>query len=150
MASSETEPPPSQPSAKARRRCGAFIGAFVLFQFVIPLTYLARDDATDERFTWRSFTAPTPPSCESLASLERLDGEHETVSLDKQIHQDWIDYLGQGRRAVIDALLKRECEAAGVVQVELVNHCGDDGVTRQYVLRCGGERSRETVRTAAR
>ena len=57
MASSETEPPPADPSRKARRRSTAFIAAFVVLQFLIPLTYLTREDAADERFTWRSLRA---------------------------------------------------------------------------------------------
>ncbi len=150
MASSETEPPPAQPSAKARRRSSVFIAAFVLLQFLIPLSYLSRDDAADERFTWRSLNAAAAPSCETSASLERFDGERKAVSLHKLIHQDWVDYVGQGRRAVVDAFLKKQCEVEGVLKVELVNRCDDDRGTHEYSLRCGGERSHETVRTAAR
>jgi hypothetical protein len=150
MASSDTEPPPARPSPKARRLCSAFIGAFVFFQFAIPLTYLAREDTADDRFTWRSFAEPAAPVCESMASLERLDGQRETIPLSKLVHQDWIDYVGEGRHVVIDALLQKQCEAEGVLRVELVNRCDHDGVTREYSLRCGGERLHETVRTAAR
>jgi hypothetical protein len=150
MASSETEPPPAHPSAKARRWSGSFIAGFVLLQFLVPLTYLAREDAGDERFTWRSFTPPSAPSCETSASLERFDGRHEAISLGTLIHQDWVDYVGQGRRAVVHAFLRKQCEAEDVLQVELVNRCDDDRSTHAYNLRCGGERPHETVRTAAR
>ncbi|MBW2215190.1 MAG: hypothetical protein JRF48_12345 [Deltaproteobacteria bacterium] len=123
MASSETEPPPAHPT---------------------------REDTADERFTWRSLSAPTAPSCETSASLERFDGQHEAISPEKLIHQDWVDYVSQGRRAVVDAFLRKQCEADGVLQVELVNRCDDERGTREYNLRCGGERAHETVRTATR
>jgi hypothetical protein len=150
MVSSETEPPPAGPSGKARRRSTAFIAAFVLLQFLIPLTYLAREDAADERFTWRSLSEAAAPRCETSASLERDDGTREAILVEKLIHRDWMTYLAQGRRAVIDALLQKQCEADGVLSVELVNRCADERDVHEFTLRCGGERAHETVRTAAR
>ncbi|MBW2224281.1 MAG: hypothetical protein JRF54_08700 [Deltaproteobacteria bacterium] len=150
MASSETEPPPAHPSPKARRRTGAFIAAFVALQFLIPLTYLGREDSGDERFTWRSLNVPAAPSCKTSVSLERFDGQREAIPLEKLVHQDWVDYVGQGRRAVVDAFLRKQCEVENVLQVELVNRCDDDRGIREYSLRCGGKRAHETVRTAAR
>jgi len=150
MASSQTEPPPAQPSGKSRRRSGAFIAAFVVLQFLIPLTYLTRDDAADERFTWRRLTEPYAPACETDASLERLSGEREALALDKLIHQDWVAYVAQGRRDVVDAFMKKQCEADGVVSVALLNRCDDERGVREYTLRCGGERAHETSRTAGR
>lgn len=150
MASSETEPPPAQPSGKARRRSSAFIAAFVLLQFLVPLTYLAREDAADERFTWRSFSEAATPTCKTSASLERVDGEREAISLETQIHRDWLAYVAQGRRAVVEALLQKQCEVDGVLSVELVNRCDGERGVRAYTLRCGGGRAQQIVRTAAR
>ena len=93
MASSETEPPPPHPSAKARRRSSAFIAAFVLLQFLIPLTYLTREDVSDERFTWRSLTVSEAPSCETSGSLERFDGQREDIPLKKLIQSPIIVFL---------------------------------------------------------
>ena len=150
MASFETEPPPAQPSGKARRRTGAFIAAFVLLQFLIPLTYLTRTDTADERFTWRSLTEPSAPACETQASLERLGGVREAIAPEKLIHQDWVAYVAQGRRAVVEAFLQKQCEGDGVVSVALLNRCDDERGVREYTLRCGGERAHQTVRTAGR
>jgi len=127
-----------------------FIAAFVGLQFLIPLTYLAREDSADERFTWRSLDTPSAPSCDTSASLERTDGQRQSVSLERLIHQDWVDYVGQGRRAVVEAFLRKQCEADDVLQVELTNHCGDERGVHAYSLRCGAERAHETVRTATR
>jgi hypothetical protein len=150
MTSFETEPPPAGPSGKARRRAGAFIAAFVLLQFLIPLSYLGRQDTADERFTWRSFTGTEPPACDTSASLERLSGEREPISLRATIHPDWLEYVAQNRRAVVDAFLERQCEADDVLAVELVNRCEDARGVHAYNLRCGGGRPHETVRTATR
>jgi hypothetical protein len=150
MTSFETEPPPTGPSGKARRRAGAIIAAFVLLQFLIPLSYLGRQDTADERFTWRSFTGTEPPACDTSASLERLSGEREPISLRATIHPDWLEYVAQNRRAVVDAFLERQCEADDVLAVELVNRCEDARGVHAYNLRCGGGRPHETVRTATR
>ena len=150
MSSAETEPPPAPPSATTRRWSSTFIAAFVVLQFLIPLTYLARDDASDERFTWRHFASPAARSCETSASLERLDGQREPIRVQRQIHQDWVDSVAQGRRAVVEAFLQKECESDGVLQVEVVNRCDDDSGTHEYTLRCGSERAHESSRTALR
>lgn len=149
MASSETEPPPAQPNADARRRSALFIGAFVLLQFVLPLSYLAREDSSDQRFTWRGFIEADAPLCETRVSLERPDGQREDIQLDKTVHPDWAEYLRQGRRAVVDAFMQKQCESGEVLQVELVNDCDALG-THEYRLRCGSGRAHQTVRTAAR
>ena len=127
-----------------------FIAVFVLLQFVVPLTYLGRDDASDERFTWRRFASPEAPQCESYASVHRFDGAENSVPLGDLLHPDWVVYVQQGRRAVVDAFLSQQCEAAGVERVEVVSQCGGTDETRRYLLRCGGERALETTRTAAR
>ena len=150
MAALPTEPPPPQPSGKSRRRSGLFIAAFVGLQFVIPLTYLVRDDASDDRFTWRSFTAPSAPVCETRASIERFGGEEQELAIEQMIHEDWLRYVQQGRRSVVDAFLLKQCEAEGIEQAQLVNRCSDDRGTQAYSLRCGAERAHATTRTAAR
>jgi len=150
MSSAETEPPPEPPSASARRWSSRFIAAFVFLQFLIPLTYLTRDDAADERFTWRHFASPAARSCETSASLERLDGQREPIPLQRLIHQDWVDYVAQGRRAVVDAFMQWECESEDVLEVEVTNRCDDDGGTHEYTLRCGSARAHESSRTALR
>lgn len=127
-----------------------FIAAFVALQFAIPLTYLAREDASDDRFTWRSFVAPDAPMCETSASIERFGGEEEALPIERMIHEDWVRYVQQGRRSVVDAFLLKQCEVEGIEQALLVNRCNDERGTQAYSLRCGAERSHATTRTAAR
>jgi hypothetical protein len=150
MAPFETEPPPAHPTGKRRRRSSIFIAAFVAAQFLIPLSYLAREDASDDRFTWRSFARPPIESCESLASLQLYGGERHQVRVEELLHADWVRYVQEGRLVVVDAFLLKQCEADDVERVDLVNRCDDERRTRSFSLRCGGERSHETTRTAAR
>ena len=150
MAPFETEPPPAHPTGKRRRRSSIFIAAFVAAQFLIPLSYLVREDASDDRFTWRSFARAPIADCESLASLQLYGGERHQVPVEELLHADWVRYVQQGRRAVVDAFLLKQCEADDVERVDLVNRCNDERGTRSFSLRCGGERSHETTRTAAR
>ena len=133
-----------------RRWSGALIATFVLLQFLVPLTYLTRDDATDERFTWRHFTTAAEGSCETSATRKWMDGRRETIAIRKLIHQDWVDYVSQGRRAVVDAFLQKQCDPDGVLQVEVVNHCDDARGTVEYQLRCGGVRTHRSTTTALR
>lgn len=127
-----------------------FIAGFVALQFLVPLSYLGRNDASDDRFTWRSFTAPEAPQCESYASVRRFDGAETSVPLGSLIHRDWVRYVQRGRRAVVDAFLAHQCQAEGVERVEVFNRCTEPDATRSFLLRCGGERALETTRTAAR
>ena len=150
MAPFETEPPPAHPTGKRRRRSSTFIAAFVVAQFLIPLSYLAREDVSDDRFTWRSFATAPSESCETRASLQLYGGERQQVPVQELVHEEWLRYVQQGRRTVVDALLSKQCEADGVEKVDLVNHCDDERGTTTFSLRCGSERAQETTRTAAR
>jgi hypothetical protein len=150
MASFATEPPPASPSAKHRRRAGVFIAAFVLFQFAVPLTYLGREDASDERFTWRRFTGSSEPVCETHAWVERADGARQDIALESTIHQQWVDYVQRDRRAVVEAFLRKQCEAADARRVELINRCDDARGTHEYSLHCDEQRSGGVIRTARR
>ena len=150
MASSQTEPPPPLPSGKSRHRTGLFIAAFVGLQFLVPLSYLVREDASDDRFTWRTVSSTEAETCEARASIQRFDGTEEALSLETLLHEQWVDYVGEGRRSVVDAFLLRQCEREDVQQAALVTKCDDERGEREFSLRCGGERAYETTRTAAR
>ena len=148
MASTQTEPPPPLPSGKNRTRSAVFIAVFVGLQFLIPLTYLLRDDASDERFTWRSLTTPEAIDCEVSASVERMDGERRPIELETVLHEDWVEYVRLGRQTVVQAFLDRSCTEDGVARVELVTRCVDDASARVVAQEC--EANRIPRRTAAR
>lgn len=150
MASFATEPPPASPNSKSRRRAGVFIAAFVLFQFLVPLSYLGREDASDERFTWRRWTGSSAPTCQTNAWLERTDGQREDLALGTQLPGPWVDYVQRDRRAVVYAFLRKQCEGDNVQHVELINECEDARGTHEYSLRCDGNRAPPTMRTAKR
>ena len=150
MASSATEPPPARPTTQSRRRSGVLIAVFVLFQFLVPLTYLIREDSSDDRFTWRSLTSHTPDRCHASAWVRLADGSLEALELGELIHPDWVGYVEQGRHAVVDAFLRKQCEWHGAVEVEVVNHCEGTRGAREHRLRCEQASSRDSVRTAVR
>jgi hypothetical protein len=150
MASFATEPPPASPSAKSRRRAGAFIAAFMLFQFAVPLSYLGREDASDDRFTWRRFTGPSASACQTSAWIEQTDGRRRDIALQSLIPQEWVDYVQSDRHSVVYAFLRRQCQSTEIARVELVNDCDDARGTHEYSLRCSGEPSAANIRTATR
>lgn len=150
MASLQTEPPPSHPTDRTRRRAGLFIVGFVALQFVGPLSYLVREDASDERFTWRSLTASAAPSCKTRARSIRHDGTVHDLPLRELLHEDWVRYVQQGRRAVIDAVLARECARGSVERAELINQCSGEHGLERFSLLCQDDHSRSDARAAAR
>ncbi len=147
MASSATEPPPAGPTGKSRKRSAVFIAAFVALQFLVPLTYLLRDDATDERFTWRSLTTTDAPECMAEATIRRTDGALVSITLENELHEDWLDYVRVGRQTVVDAFLERQCSEKDAASVELVTRCGT-GDERVFDLDC--RQTTAQPRTAAR
>ena len=150
MAAYETEPPPAHPGAKSRRRVGTFIAVFLGLQFLVPLTYLARQDPSDERFTWRSLATAETLACETSATAKPFDGEPVPLEVDALLHQDWVRYIQLGRQSVVDAFLVSQCERDSIEEVELVNRCPGEQGTRRFRLRCGGERALESSQRAAR
>lgn len=148
MASTQTEPPPPLPSGKRRARSRVFIAVFVALQFLVPLTYLLRDDATDDRFTWRSLAMPEARECQAHATVERLDGEREPIALGAALHEDWVQYVRLGRHSVVEAFLEQQCSEEGIARVELVTQCADRRDDVVFERRCGSRG--ESPRTAAR
>ncbi len=117
----------------------------------MPLTYLVREDLSDERFTWRDLAGQeADTACETDVTLELANGQRQAVAVETLVHEDWLEYVSRGRRAVVDAFLRKQCDAGGVLEIALANRCHEEGEVREFTLRCGGERSYETVRTAAR
>ena len=99
---------------------------------------------------WRTVSSTEAETCEARASIQRFDGTEEALSLETLLHEQWVDYVGEGRRSVVDAFLLRQCEREDVQQAALFTKCDDERGEREFSLRCGGERAYETTRTAAR
>lgn len=150
MASLPTEPPPPLSSGAKRRRTAWFIAAFVAAQFVIPLTYLGREDGSDDRFTWRSLASEAAPRCQTRAELVPAEGARIGVALQSVVHPGWVPFVQRGRQAVVDALLRAQCAAHGVERVELVTTCEGNSRPERVGLRCGPAERKPETRTAAR
>lgn len=141
--STPSAPRAAEVAAKKKRRTDLFLGAFLAFQLIVPLTYYLRADPYDERFAWRMFSAIRLHSCQtSVNESVAVDGVEQarTVNLRLAVHQAWITTLGRNRRNVIQAFLERRCEEPSVVEVRLSNRCAaTDGTAlnpQDYVRRC--------------
>lgn len=115
------------PKGRTKKRVSLFIGAFLAFQLLVPLTYYMRDDPYDERFAWRMFSAIRVYGCRTWAfDLHEAPGggtEPQALKLSQVVHVAWITTMRRNRRDVIHAFLQRRCEEPGVVGARVVNRC---------------------------
>ena len=141
--SSEPEELEGQPQGHARTLALRVFLVFLVFQVVVPVTYYLRDDAYDERFAWRMFSAVRLHECQTLATEDSGAG-FVSIPLARVIHNAWIRHLGRNRRDVVDAFLLRRCEEENVRAVRVVNQCrgvaGESYEPQVYERACeGGE-----------
>lgn len=109
--------------ARTRRRWIAGGAALaVAVQALIPLRYYLGDDAYDERFSWRMFSAVRMQECRISAS-ETTNGAAQRVRLMETIHVGWITTLRRNREAVMERYLEWRCEHEGVQRARLENEC---------------------------
>jgi hypothetical protein len=105
------------------RRRWATLGALAVLALhaIIPLRYYLGNDAYDERFSWRMFSAVRMQACD-LTAFETTDGTTRRVSLMETIHVAWITTLRRNREAVMERYLEWRCEE-GVESARLENRC---------------------------
>jgi hypothetical protein len=100
------------------RRAMLLAGLYLLLQLAAPLDYyLSDDDPSDERFSWRMFSAVHMMRCD----LELRPGDGAPVDLESRFHGAWIELAQRGRRSVIEAMGRRVCEQGQPVALRL--HC---------------------------
>lgn len=124
-----------------RRWINAFIGCWLLVQIVLPVSYYLGKDPTDERFSWRMFSARRMQPCEwSLSTRATPGASWQVVPLERYAHNAWADRLMRGQRGVVDRFLERLCADSSVSE-------------SRYSLSCrpldGAPEQEETVRVCA-
>lgn len=134
-------------SAPVRRWIAAFAVCVLLAQALIPLRYYFGDDAYDERFSWRMFSAIRMQACD-IAASETTNGRTHPVRLMETIHAGWVTTLRRNREPVMERYLAWRCEQEGVERARLENRCRTpDGTAVPTIVReidCGsGEITRE-------
>lgn len=134
-------------SAPVRRWIAAFAMCVLLAQALIPLRYYFGDDAYDERFSWRMFSAIRMQACD-IAASETTNGRTHPVRLMETIHAGWVTTLRRNREPVMEEYLAWRCEHEGVERARLENRCRTpDGTALPTIVReldCGsGEIRRE-------
>jgi hypothetical protein len=113
-------------SPRARWLANAFIALFLAYQVAMPLRYYIGGRGLDERFSWRMFSSIRMLQCQ-VEVHEQVgdDGEPYTreLNLKKEVQIAWIGLLERGRQLVIEKLLKRRCDEAGVLKVDYELEC---------------------------
>ena len=113
------------------------IGAFIVFQVAMPVSYYLSDDPSDERFAWRMFSVTRMTQCSHNAQAIKPSGK-ETLNLREHLHVAWITNVARNRTRVIETYLDRVCED-GAEQVQVVNQCRSPGGATQtftYSMVC--------------
>jgi hypothetical protein len=106
-------------SPRARMLANAFIALFLAYQVAMPLRYYIGGRGLDERFSWRMFSTVRMLDCKAEVEEQVGDnGEPYTrkVNLKKEIQIAWIGLLERGRPLVVEKLLRRRCDEAGVLK----------------------------------
>ena len=125
--SSEPRPAtPQQVSPQQRTRNNLFIGAVLLLQIGLPLSYYVSGRNYDERFSWRMFSTLRLRDCKVQVS-EQLRGSAgmRPVSVERDVHIAWLRLLERMRSGVVDAYLQRRCHGSDVQRVDFVCRCDD-------------------------
>ena len=105
-----------------------FITAFICLQMVVPATYYAGDNPSDERFSWRMFSMRRAERCQ--ISVQEHVGTPGQVTvrdlhLSSLIHEGWKSAISRRRTDVIQAFFRWRCEEAGVIQIGVIRSCRD-------------------------
>lgn len=148
-ASPASTPPGVHPERRRLPWIAAGAIAIVLVQALVPLRYYLGDDAYDERFSWRMFSAVRMHRCDLRAS-ETVNGHERPVRLMQTIHVAWVTTLERNREAVMQRYLRWRCTQNGVERARLVNRCvSPDGREVDPIVReidcASGEISRGEV-----
>ena len=109
-------------SSRRLRWIALGVAVALVAQGTIPLRYYLGDDAYDERFSWRMFSAVRMQEC-NIAASETVDGARRPVRLMETIQVGWITTLRRNREAVMQRYLEWRCEQEGVERARLVNEC---------------------------
>jgi hypothetical protein len=119
----------SPPPGRARSATKIFIVAYLLCQLTLPLVYYFRDDKSDERFTWRMFSAVHFEQNKCGVSLAVWRPGADLLVLSKEeveaaIPSGWIEFLSRDYAPVGSKFLRRYCEAhPELAEVQLIRLC---------------------------
>jgi hypothetical protein len=122
---------PRRPPRRARLRPGsrrltdAFIAAYLVVQVAVPLGYyLGLRPPSDERFTWRMFSAVRLDRCESAVTETVRTGASTTARpLRETLQLGWLVQLNRGQPRVVDRVLTRACDDEGALSATLIRRC---------------------------
>ncbi len=114
----------SAPEGVWRRRLPLLGTLWAVWMLVVPLRYYFGDDAYDERFAWRMFSAVRVQSCQAELK-ETRDTHDRVIPLMEVLPAPWAALLERNRTAVVDAVLRWRCGREGVTRVRVQHTCRD-------------------------
>jgi len=127
--SSAPRPDPAPRHGSAHRtRQNLFIGAVLLLQIGMPLSYYVSGRSYDERFSWRMFSTLRLRDCHVEVTEQVSTGngtQPRPVSVERDVHIAWLRLLERMRTGVVDAYLRRRCQGPDVQSVSFVCRCDD-------------------------
>lgn len=114
--------PPSSETPVARTRQNLFIGAVLLLQILVPLSYYVSGRSYDERFSWRMFSTLRLRDCK-VEVIEQPGARQ--VHIERDVHIAWLRLLERMRTGVVEAYLRRRCQNSDAQRVDFVCTCKD-------------------------
>lgn len=130
MAKREIPEVGGEPESSKRKLVLAFIALVLGLQVLIPLRYYLGDDAYDERFSWRMFSAVRVHRCQLRPTETAEAGGIRPINLNREIHRAWVTTLQRNRHTVSEKFLASRCAAEGIASVRLENLCVTPNGTR--------------------
>ena len=126
----------SPPPGRARSITSLFIGAYLLWQVALPLSYYVSGGEADERFAWRMFSTQwafqktcTAAIVEQVRSSSNNEPAVREIDLPRTLNALWVKVLSRNRPAAVDKFLRGRCQAdSSVTEVQFVQLCrmGED------------------------
>lgn len=111
------------PPHSLRRWISLGIGAFLLSQTLIPLSYYLRDEPTSERFSWRMFSSIDLSTWDThvIAMVEQGDEVVEQeVQLAAVLQETYVKTVQRAQFDIVEEYLRKLTEQTGVREVRFV------------------------------
>jgi hypothetical protein len=119
----------------SRRATNVFIGAYVVLQVALPLSYyLGLRPRTDERFAWRMFSTVRLDRCEvglSETIRDDVSNSPHPIPLPATLQVGWLTQLTRKQPHVVDRFLAYTCKDDHVIEAKLVWRCVAHDGTRE-------------------
>lgn len=115
-----TESLPNEPVAWQKNLIAIGIGAFLISQIAIPLSYYFGAEPTSERFSWRMFSSIDLSTWDTrIVALVEQDGKiiEQPVQLEASLQETYVKTIKRAQFDVVEPFLRKITELDGVQEV---------------------------------